>query len=99
MQTTATARFTRAGWLVWLAGMLLTAPVVALGPPDGGGDQPVGAPPVALQPEAPDKDRASDTGNAPRRRQNPAAPPPSTDSFTPSERINADSAVSFPVDI
>jgi hypothetical protein len=52
-----------------------------------------------VQSQAGVKDGTTDTSDAPRRQQEPVAPAPSTDTFTPSERINADSAVSFPVDI
>jgi hypothetical protein len=85
--------------LMWLAIVLVTTPVLALGPPAGAEDHPFREPPGALQPQAPATEQAPDTGNAPRQVQKPAAPRSSADSFTPSERIKADSAVSFPVDI
>ena len=99
MQVTGTARIGRAGALVWLVIALVTTPVFALRPPDGGGEQPHSEPPAGQQPPVRDIEKAPETGTAPRLLKRPAAPGLSADSFTPSERIKADSAVSFPVDI
>jgi hypothetical protein len=99
MQATGTQRLGRVHRLVWLAIMLVTAPVFALRPPDDGGAQPVSEPPAALPAQAPDTQKSPAAGNIPRQVPKPAVPRSSADSFTPSERIKADSAVSFPVDI
>lgn len=99
MQTARTARGGGACRLLWLAIMLVTTPVHALGPVQGDDNQPPGEPPAALQPQVPDTDTAADGANTSRRVQTPAVPRSSADSFTPTERIKADSAVAFPVDI
>lgn len=99
MRAATTAQAGRTYRLVWLAIMLVTMPVFALRPPNGGGDQPTSEPPAALQPQQQDAEQASKPDTAPRQVKKPAAPASSADSFTPSERIEADSAVSFPVDI
>jgi hypothetical protein len=77
--------------------MLVTTPVHALGPVAGDDSQPPDKTPAALQPPAPDT--AADGAKASRREQSPTAPRSAADSFTPTERIKADSAVAFPVDI
>jgi hypothetical protein len=53
-----------------------------------------GQPPRGDEPAAPDEPSPAGAGTDDR----PQAAPPAT-TFTPSERIGADSAVSFPVDI
>lgn len=76
---------------VLLAGLLLSAPAQALKAPE-----PVAAPaPLQRQEDRPED---SDSG---ARAVSPAPRPRrgSGDTFTPSERIQADSVVSFPVDI
>lgn len=88
------------GCLVWLVMVLVAPPVYALEPADG-----IIRPTVELvtPSQPPPQPRASDSGEdadrAPRQAQPPAVPGSPGDGFTPSERIGADSAVAFPVDI
>jgi formylglycine-generating enzyme required for sulfatase activity len=85
-----------AGRLVWLVMVLVATPVYALEPPDGV-IQPTAEPTPPQPPPQPGaSDSGKDAGRAPRPAQSPATP---DDRFTPSERIGADSAVAFPVDI
>jgi hypothetical protein len=76
--------------------VLVATPVYALEPPDGV-IQPTAEPTPPQPPPQPGaSDSGKDAGRAPRPAQSPATP---DDRFTPSERIGADSAVAFPVDI
>lgn len=90
-----TARISKAGRTTLLAAVLASlgaAPALALRPPGEEG-QPAASPPASQSP-APAEDgrthKAAPTGSASGS---------ATGTFTPSERIKADSAVSFPVDI
>ncbi len=99
MYAGGTQRLGGARRLVWLAIMLVTTPVFALRPPEGGGDLPPGEPPAALPAQSRDSGQLPAASNASPQTPKSVAPSTAGDSFTPSERIKADSAVSFPVDI
>jgi hypothetical protein len=93
MQATGKNRPGRTVRSLWPAIVLAATPVFAPGPADGAGDQSPGKPPPVQPAQAPG------SGAVASQTPKPAAPPSSPDSFTPSERIKADSAVAFPVDI
>jgi hypothetical protein len=99
MQATGKKRPGRTVRSLWPAIMLVATPVFSPGPADAAGDQSPGEAPPALPAQAPGAGQAPGSGDVVRRAPKPAAPPSSPDSFTPSERIKADSAVAFPVDI
>lgn len=99
MQAAATRRAGRLAVPVSLVIALAAAPAFALRPPTGTPSP--AAPPAALQPQAPAPAAAQSPApaatQAPGRAEQPATP--AAGSYTPSERIKADSVVSFPVDI
>lgn len=92
MQAAATPRAGRLAVPVSLVIALAAAPAFALRPPTGNPSP--AEPPAALQPQAP----APVVPQSPAKAEPPATPAPAG-SYTPSERIKADSVVSFPVDI
>jgi hypothetical protein len=100
MQAAAIRRARRLAVPVSLVIALAAAPAFALRPPTGTPSP--AAPPAALQPQAPAPAAAQSPApaatRAPGRAEQPATPAPAG-SYTPSERIKADSVVSFPVDI
>ena len=92
MQAAATRRAGRLAVPVSLIIALAAAPAFALRPPTENPSP--AAPPTALQPQAP----APAATQGPGKAEQPATPAPAG-RYTPSERIKADSVVSFPVDI
>ena len=99
MHAAGTLRLGGARRLVYLAITLVAMPVFALRPPEGGGDQPHSGSPPALPAQPRDSGQLPAASNASPQTPKSVAPSTAGDSFTPSERIKADSAVSFPVDI
>ena len=100
MQAAATRRAGRLAVPVSLIIALAAAPAFALRPPTENPSP--AAPPAALQPQAPApaaaQSAAPAASQAPGKAEQPATPAPAG-SYTPSERIKADSVVSFPVDL
>jgi len=89
------AEISKAGRTALFAALLASlgaAPALALRPPGEEG-QPSAPPPASLSPAPADEGH---THKAAPARSGPGSAP---GTFTPSERIKADSAVSFPVDI